>query len=731
MKDTNNKNCIQTIKFSIFYGGSRNTYPNGEIDIKELIRLFSSDEKIKKIIKDIRDEEDEVKQNKLKNKLPYITTSGIFAYRNDKSILTESYTWLCAIDVDEKDNLNIDFSKLFETLKKDNIIILASKSPRGKGIKALIQLKKGSYLYAKQYDTFRDIVYPALDKRWNCKLDRAQGKLSQPFFLTHDPNLHVNKNYKVFDIDYNVVNPDAIISGEVSINIKELTPFVNGIVKQEFNKWDYFNRVSMFVGGLYAGEMIKGNQETVLNTLIEASNNNPYVSDYKVAEKTIRNGFKHGLTRPLDKDFLKAKANINIILGYLHGRIAGEQQFIRVGDDYFKKIFKVNSSKIKEPDLISIKRQTIVDDFGKSFLPKIPKYETFCNVPDYLNFKPVYSGNYNLFHPFAHKIKKGEWPTIEVLFKHIFGDQYEMGLDYIQLLLMKPTQMLPVFCLVSQENQTGKTTFIDFLSVMFKGNTAIISTKDIEGSFNQHYALKHIIAVDESDLAKERTTSRIKQLATQKTEFRKGKFQNEYEVDYFGKLILISNNERSFINIKEEDIRYWVRKVPKIENYDPDFFNKLTKGIPAFTDFLINRKLIHSKSKGRAWFSDSDYNTQWLNEAKKENKTALFHDLKERFLDWFGNHPEEEKLICRPMDIKDYFFENNSQYSSKYIKKVLRDEFKLEAKMQRAGCNISDQVKNKVPGEYYSFTIRDLQKGAKTIDNVCITNDMPNFKSVK
>jgi len=43
--------------------------------------------------------------------------------------------------------------------------------------------------------------------------------------------------------------------------------------------------------------------------------------------------------------------------------------------------------------------------------------------------------------------------------KHIFGDQIELGLDYLQLLYQKPVQILPIVCLVSKERSTGKTTF--------------------------------------------------------------------------------------------------------------------------------------------------------------------------------------------------------------------------------------------------------------------------------
>lgn len=54
--------------------------------------------------------------------------------------------------------------------------------------------------------------------------------------------------------------------------------------------------------------------------------------------------------------------------------------------------------------------------------------------------------------------------------KHIFGTQlfthngteiprWEIGLDYIQLLLHDPTQPLPILFLESTKNGTGKTTF--------------------------------------------------------------------------------------------------------------------------------------------------------------------------------------------------------------------------------------------------------------------------------
>lgn len=48
--------------------------------------------------------------------------------------------------------------------------------------------------YAEQYEPIKQCVYPKLEKIWNVKLDYSQATLSQPFFLTSDPDGYVNYN---------------------------------------------------------------------------------------------------------------------------------------------------------------------------------------------------------------------------------------------------------------------------------------------------------------------------------------------------------------------------------------------------------------------------------------------------------------------------------------------------------------------------------------------------------
>ena len=177
---------------TIFKGGAKSTIPSGKIDFKELIRLLTKDEEIKGIIENVRNlkasgKEDEAKAEK--NKLPYVTLSGEFSYRNNESLIKDSYTWLAAVDIDEDENPNLDFTECLEKVKAHPSTLLALKSPRGKGIKAIIRLKPNAYKTENHYHAMKDVVYEHLNKIWGCKLDNAQGKLSQPFYVTHDPNL--------------------------------------------------------------------------------------------------------------------------------------------------------------------------------------------------------------------------------------------------------------------------------------------------------------------------------------------------------------------------------------------------------------------------------------------------------------------------------------------------------------------------------------------------------------
>ncbi|WP_335338980.1 hypothetical protein [Myroides odoratimimus] len=46
------------------------------------------------------------------------------------------------------------------------------------------------------------------------------------------------------------------------------------------------------------------------------------------------------------------------------------------------------------------------------------------------------------------------------------------------------------------------------------------------------------------------------------------KGKDRQEIEFFAKFILCSNNEDNFIQIDEEEIRFWIRKIKPIESED-------------------------------------------------------------------------------------------------------------------------------------------------------------------
>lgn len=363
-------------------------------------------------------------------------------------------------------------------------------------------------------------------------------------------------------------------------------------------------------------------------------------------------------------------------------------QYIRVGDDYLKQVEKIdrwdNVYKTFEPR----KRQTIIDDFNKDIVKLIQKFDDFCVIPNNNGtYKRVINNNFNLYNPLNHKLEEGEFKTIESLIRHIFGEQYEKGLDYIQLLYSKPTHKLPILCLVSVENQTGKTTFADFLCDIFGQNAVIIGNQDLESQFNNLYANKLLIIVDESKIDKSKVLEKIKSMATQKTINLNVKYMSQHTLPFHGKLILLSNYEDNFITAKDEDIRYWVRKIPKIESFDPEYENKLRLEIPAFLHFINNREL-KTKKSSRMWFSPEDIETIKLDEIRQQSKPTLQKDICEYFTSYFYNNQTVEEVLCTPIDIKECWFLTDKNISVSYIRRVIKENFKKSVEAQQRYTNL-------------------------------------------
>jgi len=68
-------------------------------------------------------------------------------------------------------------------------------------------------------------------------------------------------------------------------------------------------------------------------------------------------------------------------------------------------------------------------------------------------------------------------------------EQIELGLDYLQILFTQPTQMLLILLLVSNERNTGKTTFLSFLKMIFGKNATFNTNEDFRSQFNADWLI--------------------------------------------------------------------------------------------------------------------------------------------------------------------------------------------------------------------------------------------------
>ena len=153
--------------------------------------------------------------------------------------------------------------------------------------------------------------------------------------------------------------------------------------------------------------------------------------------------------------------------------------YLRVGTTIYKRVQQPLSSDRSIETLLAWNIETLRQDFGKDYLARIPKYDGFCTVPDHTNYRREIHGFLNRYEPIPFQPAEGDFPHIRGFLSHIFGEQVKMGYDYLQLLYLRPLQRLPVLLLVSDERNTGKTTFLNLLKSIFGGNVTFNTNEDL------------------------------------------------------------------------------------------------------------------------------------------------------------------------------------------------------------------------------------------------------------
>lgn len=303
-----------------------------------------------------------------------------------------------------------------------------------------------------------------------------------------------------------------------------------------------------------------------------------------------------------------------------------EIPYLRIGTTYFKIVQVPTIHNQFNESLIKWDISTIVHDHQRKYLNEIPKYDGSICFPNHINFSKEVHNFYNTYSPIKHKPEKGKVENTLAFFKHLFGKQYELGLDYFKLLYEKPNHILPVLCLVSKERSTGKSSFLKYLKEVFGNNMSYLDSHALNSNFNLDWGNKLLLGLDEAFLDKDAITEKIKYLSTSNKNSIEAKGKERFEVDFFGKFIMCSNKEESFIKIDADEIRFWVIKIPKLQTEDVNYLDKLIAEIPAFLNFSLNRKFA-SERKTRMWFTPEQIYTTALKKLVNNNRNRVQKEI--------------------------------------------------------------------------------------------------------
>lgn len=387
-----------------------------------------------------------------------------------------------------------------------------------------------------------------------------------------------------------------------------------------------------------------------------------------------------------------------------------KNMYLRIGTTYFKKsLYPFPSGDFIEI-LVIWSAELIRQDHGKNLLSEIERFDGFICTPENRpeHFKKRVQDYYNTYHQISKSPSAGDITHTLTFLSHIFGEQLDLGIDYLQLLYLKPTQILPILCLISKERSTGKSTFLKWLKEIYEYNLTFLTNSDFTSNFNSDWSSKLLICIDEVLFKTDELTERIKYLSTTNTHKTEAKGKDKKEASFFGKFILCSNNETSFIKIDADEIRFWIIKVNRYQKEDVNFLKKLTDEIPAFLHFLTNRKL-STENQSRMWFTPEQIKTKALQKLVRYNSSKIETELANVLLNTMESLDIEILEFCFS-DLLNILNKFRIKYDAAEIKKIVRENWKLvpasnSNKYQKITVTIDlDFYQNLSKGRHYSIS---------------------------
>lgn len=293
-------------------------------------------------------------------------------------------------------------------------------------------------------------------------------------------------------------------------------------------------------------------------------------------------------------------------------------------------------------------------------IPNCRKYSAAGYYPDYFGDGSMKNNMYNVFRKPDVEIKEGDWSTTKILLEHIFGEQYELGLEYYWVKRHRPTQPLPAIGLVGSED-SGKSTIGKHQQMVF-ANMNKGYMHQLEKEENAFALNCQDIILEESNAAgTNRNTNpmivvnKVKDMVTStgSTIPSKQLYANAGEAPYYAKIMLFTN-DMTPLQMDGEATRFWIRKIGIPEKY-VGFMEKLAAEVGAFLYYLDNQYTpSRTASAERLWFHPDEYYTIAKGLAKDQSGGHLYKRCKQVLIDFFDDYPNES--IC--------YFDSKSMASS-------------------------------------------------------------------
>lgn len=177
------------MKISYYSNGITQTEPDRQATVTEILADIKG-LTLAGRTKALRAEQDPERQAALKAALPYVTWSGAFSRRMKKDP-TLKHSGLLCIDFDDLD----DLAGARRRINADSYTLVAFTSPRGNGLKVVIQIPADPDTHEKSFAA----AAAYYDKAYGLKADESGKDVSRACFLCHDPDLIYHEKAEIFD----------------------------------------------------------------------------------------------------------------------------------------------------------------------------------------------------------------------------------------------------------------------------------------------------------------------------------------------------------------------------------------------------------------------------------------------------------------------------------------------------------------------------------------------------